>query len=138
MAGNTKLLGFSPRTGDVGGIVNLERWGKKVAVEISHGSVVAIRAGCAELPDKPPEQQNGGNDFKASYDESVGRVLVDMDPMVASYVVAALKDGADGYGPRFGPDASRTWPWIHLVEAAIEAHKKYHNVEGEPGVEDSH
>jgi hypothetical protein len=133
MAGNTKLVGLSPDNS-----INLSRWGKEVKVGITKESMFNLRNALADLPDKPPEQQNGGNDFKASYDESVGRVLVDMDPMVAHYVVAALKDGADGYGPRFGPDASRTWPWIHLVEAAIEAHKKYHSTEGEPGVKDPH
>ena len=129
MAGNTKLLGLSPDNS-----INLSRWGKEVKVEITKESMLNIRNALADLPSKPPEQNNDGNDFKARYDESVGRVLVDMDPTVALYVAEALKDGADGYGPRFGPDASRTWPWIHLVEAAAQAHKDFHSTEGEPGV----
>lgn len=133
MAGNTKLLGFSPRSGDVGGVVNLERWGEQKSVEISQGSVVAIRTACAELPSKPPEQQNGNDSFKVRYDESVGRVLVDMDPRAAKYLEnlleAAKAQGADCSGTCIPS-------WMHHLRVAAKAHEDFHNIEGEPGVED--
>jgi hypothetical protein len=123
MAGNTKLLGLSPDNS-----INLSRWGKEVKVRITKESMLNIRNALAGLPSKPPEQSNDSNSFKVHYDESVGRVLVDMDPATAMALVDKLEFFRDE------EVVEELGPWVHSLRAATKAHEDYHNVQGEPGV----
>ena len=136
MAGNTKLVGFSPRPEGVGGVINLERLGEKVVVEVSEESLGSIRDACMNLPSRPPQVNSDGSDgFKIHYDESMGRILVDMDPGAAKYLAQVL-GGDIEEGDLLRETDVRSW--VHHLRSTVKAHEDYHNVEGEPGVEDSH
>lgn len=136
MAGNTKLVGFSPRPEGVGGVINLERWGEKAEVVISEESLHSVRRACQCLPSRPPqENKNEPDGFNAQYDKSVGRVRVDMDPRAAEYLAQVL-GGDIEEGLLLREDDVRSW--IHSLRAAVEAHDNYHSAEGEPGVEGTH
>ena len=72
MAGNTKLMGFTPQ-----GEIELERWGDRTKVYISEKSLYAIRKACyAVLPKKPKEPVTPANlkEIHVEYDETTGRI----------------------------------------------------------------
>lgn len=125
MAGNTKLMGFTPE-----GKVQLERWGGTATVMVSPESVAALRNACySELPKKP----GGKSDLDVchvSYDEHVGRVHVELDIDSAALLADCLESssGFEKY--------EELESWSGRLKKAIQAHYDYHNREGEPGVTD--
>jgi hypothetical protein len=135
MAGNTKLVGFSPRPEGVGGVVNLERWGGKVTAEISEGSLESLREACTKLPSGPPPGSGDGRGyFNVWYNKSVGRICTDMQPASAVALASLLKDCIELDVP-LNHDVLREWS--HSLEAAAKAHEEYCDSEGEPGVKDT-
>jgi len=144
MAGNTKLVGFSPRPEGIvgiGGVVVLERWGERRSVGVSASSLGAIRKACSQLPTQPPKGRSDDS-FDVSYDESVGRIHLDLDAATA-YFLAELLEGRLVEDPGEVEELNdraeeRVRSWIHSLKASVQAHEDYHSVEGEPGVEDTH
>lgn len=131
MAGNTKLMGLLPNDS-----IQLERWGKKVAVGITSESMINIRNALATLPSKPPEQQDGNNGFNVRYDERVGRIHVVMDIGTARDVASVLGDVEGSLLTEAGTSIVQSW--VHSLKEAVQAHLDYHNIEEEPGVQGSH
>lgn len=127
MAGNTKLLGFTPN-----GKLTLSRWGKDVIIDVSPGSLSAIREACtSKLPIKPRDQLRTLS-FNAEYDESIGSVELRLSPDVAAKFVDIMRawrdEGRDGAG--------KAGAWAEEIKNCCQAHTDYHSTEGEPGVED--
>ena len=137
MAGNTKLLGFLP-----GNAVQIERWGKKLAVGLTKESMINLRNAVTGLPTKPPEQKDDSDSFNVRYDERVGRVRVDMDTETAHFVAGLLTERITPHPETVAvlnnSAEERIWSWVHSLRAAVRAHEDYHNAQGEPGVQDTH
>lgn len=145
MAGNTKLVGFSPRPDGIvgiGGVIVLERWGDKKSVGVSASSLSALRKACSLLPEQPPRGRDNDTDsFRVRYDESVGRIHLDLGTDAAHFL-AQLIEGRLAEDPGElevlnNRSEEKVRSWIHSLKASVQAHEDYHSVEGEPGVEDT-
>lgn len=97
--------------------------------------MVSLRDACADLPAQPPEVRDGGSEFKVRYDESVGRVLMDMDPSVAEALAQRVSASSTALFLLDEEAAKKTLSWVHHLRECVKAHEDYHNSEGEPGVE---
>lgn len=135
MAGNTRLVGFGPSKAEKSGVIYLERWGGKATTLISEESLTNLRQACYEVLPKQPQQGKRDDlpDFNVHYDESVGRVVVDMDPETTQYLAQVLGGDVEE-GLLIKGDEVRAW--VHSLKEAVQAHQDYHDVKGEPGVED--
>ena len=130
MAGNTKLMGFTPD-----GKVQLERWGVKVPIFVSPDSLDSIRRACYTLLPKKPSQR-GRDDLECSiyYDEHVGRVHLVMDVESAAGLAECLERYAQCFP--LGEMYEKALSWSPRLKSAVEAHHDYHNTNREPGVDD--
>jgi len=135
MAGNTKLIGFGARIPGKPGVLHLMRWNGKASVTISEESLEKIRDACYnELPQKP--QQGARDDldnFNVQYNESVGRVFVDMDPDTALELANIIGEWIDR-APNSKGAEEQSGSWVHSLGEAVQAHRDYHD-RNEPGVE---
>jgi len=127
MAGNTKLWGFAE-----GGVVVLQRWGKKASVKLSPAAIDVLLEACRnELPKKPVGQFSPLQDFRAEYNESTGiielRLSAEVAGRVASALNAALIEGASG--------EKELRDWATRINELVAEHEEYINTKGEPGVE---
>ena len=137
MAGNTKLVGFGPRVEGKPGIIHLARWNGEATVPISEESLENIRSACYN--DLPKQPQQGKRDdlsnFRVHYDESVGRVHVDTSPQIAETLALLFEDCIKNDVPL---NHGMLREWVHSLKDAAQAHESYHNLQGEPGInEDS-
>lgn len=124
MAGNTKLLGFSPN-----GALTLQRWGKVAIVEVGEEAVEKVMRACRDdLPSAPPEQEPV-EDFLAGFDHQVGCVRVAMDMKTASAVADAMFCSTN---PPF--DTPELREWQRRLEVALSDWRRYQD-KREPGIE---
>lgn len=123
MAGNTKFIGFLSDNR-----IQLERWGVKAIVQLDASAIEVLRATCFSKLPKTPIQESSCHldDFGAKYNEGVGRVYVDLSPRAAAYLGDILASLA--------VSDARELPWAAELRAAVQAHRDFHNAEGEPGV----
>jgi hypothetical protein len=130
MAGNTKLIGFATESKVV-----LQRWGKKVTVQLTPSSVDALLEACRnELPKNPVGQASSLLDFRAEYHESTGTIELRLSSGVAKKISAALHDASvSRLSPPEDPDEMEGWS-ARLKELVTE-HEEYLNTKDEPGVE---
>ena len=122
MAGNTKLLGFSPD-----GKVQLERWGGKASVSISADSLDALRRVCStELP-MVSDMTHRLSDVTVGYSGQFGRVSIEMTPALARELASSLGD--DDHG--LSEDLREMVP---LLYKAAKDHEEYISAHDEPGL----
>jgi hypothetical protein len=123
MAGNTRFVGFL-----MDNRIQLERWGTRAIVQLNAEAIEALRAACFSKLPKTPAQGSSDhlNDFKAKYDEGVGRVHVDLSPSAAAYLGDLLTSLA--------VSDAREIPWAAELRTAVHAHRDFHDVKDEPGV----
>jgi len=133
MAGNTKLVGFGPRKKGVPGVIHLSRWDGRTTVTVSEESLESLREACyKDLPQQPQQgKRDDLDDFRVQYDESVGRIHMDMVPMHAEALSLLLQDCLENDVPL---NHEILGSWIHSLKDAIQAHEDYHNKNGEPGI----
>lgn len=127
MAGNTKLVGFDV----TGRRIKLRRWGGEQMVEVSPGSVEAIRKACTyDLPRKPLPHHTGLFELSVQYDESFGQAVVRMNRAVLERLIGYLRNN---------PEKETEFLKHHFVEMiegleqALEDHRNYTDVD-EPGL----
>jgi len=133
MAGNTKLMGFTPE-----GKVQLERWGCKAVVSVSPDSLSALRRACyTELPKKPTQRRRDDiSGWDVSYDEQVGRILLDLDVEKAT-ILADLVAYRAAHSEELTDDLAEMLScWASNLMSSVQAHHDYLNKDGEPGVAD--
>lgn len=133
MAGNTKLIGFTPD-----GKVQLERWGIKVVVKVSERSLMFMRNACyQQLPSKPQQRKRDDlDDFNVQYDTDVGRIRLDLDVQTAEALAKRLESSQAKFFVFRRAGAKRVGAWIHSLKDAVQAHLDFHNASGEPGIDD--
>lgn len=79
MAGNTKLIGFTP-----GGDIVLERWGERARATVGPEGLEAIRHACIHvLPAECPQAEWDLGDVTVNYREDFGRIVIEMSPETA-------------------------------------------------------
>ena len=125
MAGNTKLVGFSPK-----GEIVLERWGVKTKLQVSPESMGSIRHACIhKLPAECPQAEWDLGDVTVNYREDFGRIVIEMSPETADDFSEFLYSYRQQAGLKGG--------LFHLTEALDKAraeHEAYTD-EKEPWVE---
>lgn len=125
MAGNTKLMGFSPD-----GLLVFQRWGMKSAITVSKESLEAIRHACIHvLPAECPQKEWTLGDITVNYREDYGRIVIEMSPDAADELAELLHS--------LKPDGVLEGDLFRLPEAIDEqrqVHEDYID-EKEPWVE---
>lgn len=130
MAGNTKLIGFSPDN-----VVTLERWGKRACVHLPAQAVDDLRGACRRLPSSPgvPESK----DIHVQYSERTGQVLVEMSPYEArqlSMLLAHFRDMAEL--PNWSSVLENlVTSFPQQLTGAARDHDLYVNTNDEPGID---
>jgi hypothetical protein len=134
MAGNTKLIGFMQ-----GSKVRLERWGKKVDVEIGASAVDSLLDACKSgLPSTPPDPVTQFRGADGRYDPGSDRVVLSMHPRMVDALreIMSLAQKRLGYlhhVESYDPDVLGLLD-LELSEA-IRAREQYFLSQDEPGAE---
>ena len=129
MAGNTKLRGFGQAS-----TIELERWGVRISIKLPYEAIKELRRACHELlPLKPPERTGSlhPDEFTSTYDESVGRVRMEVAPVVAKQLAELLRHGAQDVKKE---NADLAENCAQELDLCYQAHLDYLDIE-EPGVE---
>ncbi len=121
MAGNTKLIGFTP-SGDV----QLERWGEVATVVVSQDSLRSLREACFDdLPKRPPRREEHLSGVAVSYSKQLGIINMEMAPDQATELMGILTTCEVKPFPTV----------VARLEKCVKEHLDYTDI-GEPGVED--
>ena len=129
MAGNTKLMGFSPD-----GVVQLQRWGGTVTTKMSPSSVGKLEQACRDLPTKP--KQVSPLPAQVTYSEEFGYFEAQFGREEAEKLAKLLRF-AIHKGQILGKSyVSAGIRWVDELVEAMEDMDVYLNTQDEPGVDD--